>query len=115
MKKYDDEKFNYDWSEPGKDKVAVIYAVGNIHSGNGMPGRSIGSITTAASIRKAREDETVLDGAASSEEKSAVEELFELKYIGVKADGWEVNPDLWNMYNFQQRKKHKKLSKSDLG
>ena len=40
----------------------------------------------------------------SQEEKDAVEKLFELKYIGVKADGWEINPDLWNMYNFEQRK-----------
>ena len=40
----------------------------------------------------------------SQKEKDAINELFELKYIGVKADGWEINPDLWNMYNFNQRK-----------
>jgi hypothetical protein len=40
----------------------------------------------------------------SQEEKDAIDKLFSLGYIGVKADGWEINPDLWNMYNFQQRK-----------
>ena len=40
----------------------------------------------------------------SQEEKDAINELFQLKYIGVKADGWEINPDIWNMYNFNQRK-----------
>jgi protease IV len=57
--KYKKVEFCYDWSEPAKDKIAVIYAVGNIHSGSGRPGKTIGSITTSAAIRKAREDKTV--------------------------------------------------------
>ncbi len=40
----------------------------------------------------------------SQEEKDAIDKLFALGYIGVKADGWEINPDIWNMYNFEQRK-----------
>ena len=40
----------------------------------------------------------------SQEERDAIDTLFELGYIGVKADGWEVNPDIWNLYNFTQRK-----------
>ncbi|MDO9576871.1 MAG: signal peptide peptidase SppA [Candidatus Cloacimonadales bacterium] len=57
--KYENEIFNYDWSEPAQEKIAVIYAVGYIHSGKGMPGRSIGSITTSEAIKKAREDKSV--------------------------------------------------------
>jgi len=48
-----------DWSEPKKDKIAIIYAVGSIHSGEGTPGKSIGSVNTAAAIRKARKDRSV--------------------------------------------------------
>jgi len=48
-----------DWSEPKKDKVAIIYAVGSIHSGEGTPGKTIGSANTAEAIRKAREDKSV--------------------------------------------------------
>ena len=40
----------------------------------------------------------------SQEEISAINTLFKLEYIGVKSDGWEINPDIWNMYNFSQRK-----------
>ena len=40
----------------------------------------------------------------SQEEKDAINKMFELKYIGVKADGWEINPALWNMSNYNQRK-----------
>ena len=42
-----------------KDKIALIYAVGNIHSGEGVPGKSIGSVTTAKAIKQAREDRRV--------------------------------------------------------
>jgi len=41
-----------------KDKVAVVYAQGSINSGKGEEG-TIGSVTTAAAIRKAREDSAV--------------------------------------------------------
>lgn len=40
----------------------------------------------------------------SQEERDSIDKLFELGYIGVKTDGWEINPDIWNMYNFNQRK-----------
>lgn len=40
----------------------------------------------------------------SQEEIDAIDKLFATNLIGVKADGWEVNPDLWSMYNFNQRK-----------
>jgi len=48
-----------DWSEPAKDKIALIYAVGNIHMGKGKSGKTIGSQTTAKAIRLAREDKSV--------------------------------------------------------
>ena len=38
------------------------------------------------------------------EEINAINKLYEMNYIGVKVDGWEIDPDLWNSYNFQQRK-----------
>jgi len=38
------------------------------------------------------------------EEINAINKLYEMHYIGVKVDGWEIDPDFWNMYNFQQRK-----------
>ena len=47
------------WSKPRKDKIALIYAIGNIHSGEGIPGKSIGSVTTAKAIKQAREDRCV--------------------------------------------------------
>jgi protease-4 len=47
------------WSKPGLDKVAIIYASGNIISGKGQAGRMIGSETTAKAIRKARQDPQV--------------------------------------------------------
>ncbi len=48
-----------DWYYPGLDKVAVIYASGNIVSGKGQAGKVIGSETTAKAIRKARRDPEV--------------------------------------------------------
>jgi protease-4 len=48
-----------DWSEPATNKIALIYAVGNIHMGKGKSGKSIGSATTANAIRQAREDKSV--------------------------------------------------------
>jgi len=53
------EKYDYAWSKPGLDKVAVIYASGNIMSGKGQAGKTIGSETTARAIRKARKDPEV--------------------------------------------------------
>jgi len=54
-----ENKQRYDWSDEATDKVAVIYCVGNIHSGKGKLGRSIGSITTAKAIKNAREDKSI--------------------------------------------------------
>ncbi|MDD3050327.1 MAG: signal peptide peptidase SppA [Candidatus Cloacimonetes bacterium] len=53
------ERPRIDWSDAGKDKIAVIYATGNIHMGKGIHGKSIGSETTAKLIRQAREDKSV--------------------------------------------------------
>ncbi len=47
------------WSKPKKEKIALIYAVGNIHSGKGISGKSIGSKTTSKEIKNAREDKSV--------------------------------------------------------
>jgi protease IV len=57
--KYTHNEIRYDWSDAKTEKVALIYAVGNIHSGKGVAGKSIGSVTTATAIKKAREDKTV--------------------------------------------------------
>ena len=59
VEKYRKSTMQYDWSKERKDKIAIIYAVGNIHSGKGVSGKSIGSETTAELIKKAREDKSV--------------------------------------------------------
>jgi len=59
VKKICQNKIRYDWSDEKKDKIALIYAIGNIHSGKGQSGKSIGSITTVEAIKKAREDKSV--------------------------------------------------------
>ncbi len=48
-----------DWHRPAAGKIAVIHAVGPIHSGEGMPGQSIGSEGLSRAIRRAREDSSV--------------------------------------------------------
>ncbi len=53
------QRINDNWFKPGLDKVVVIYASGNIVSGNGQAGKIIGSETTAKAIRKARKDPEV--------------------------------------------------------
>jgi protease-4 len=50
------EPFRRDWSDDYTTRVAVINAVGTIHTGEGAPGSSIGAESTAAAIRAARED-----------------------------------------------------------
>ena len=57
-KKYAKTKEKIDPDKYEKEKIAVIYAQGGIHSGKG-DNESIGSETTAAAIRKAREDDKV--------------------------------------------------------
>jgi len=54
-----ESKIRYDWSDEKKEKIAIIYCVGNIHMGKGRTGRSIGSITTARAIKNAREDGSI--------------------------------------------------------
>lgn len=44
--------------QKGKDKIAIVYCVGEINSGEGDE-EKIGSVTTAAAIRKARLDDEV--------------------------------------------------------
>jgi len=56
---YSDNRIRYDWSDPAQDRVALIYAVGNIHMGKGKPGSSIGEKTMAKAIREAREDNSI--------------------------------------------------------
>jgi protease-4 len=53
------DPYRSDWSDPSAEKVAVINAVGNIHTGEGRPGSSIGSETLTAAIRAARKDASV--------------------------------------------------------
>lgn len=52
-------EMRYDWSNEPKPSIAIIYAIGNIHSGKGRSGVSIGSETTAKAIRDAREDPSI--------------------------------------------------------
>ena len=48
-----------EWNKPAKTRIALIYAIGNIHMGKGKSGKSIGSVTTAKAIKKAREDKSI--------------------------------------------------------
>lgn len=57
--KYNNNVATTKWSKPRKDKVAIIYAIGSIHSGEGLPGKTIGSVTTAKAIKQAREDKAI--------------------------------------------------------
>jgi len=45
-----------DWSDDPKAKIAVIYAIGNIHSGKSVPGKSIGDETYMKAVEQARKD-----------------------------------------------------------
>lgn len=47
---------DYNWSHPKKDKIAVIYAQGNIVMGKGAAGKKIAHQTTIDLIRKARKN-----------------------------------------------------------
>ena len=52
-------RMNYDWEGSGKPLIAVIYAQGNIHSGVGIAGQTIGSDSMAAAIQRARNNPMV--------------------------------------------------------
>ena len=47
------------WKQPRLPRIALLYAVGPILSGEGMLGSSIGSETLARQIRNAREDDSI--------------------------------------------------------
>jgi protease-4 len=47
------------WSNGPTHKVAIIYGIGNIATGEGQPGSSIGSESMARAIRSAREDRSI--------------------------------------------------------
>ncbi|MFW6364030.1 MAG: S49 family peptidase, partial [Spirochaeta sp.] len=47
------------WHTPRRSRIAVIYAVGPIMTGEGLQGTSIGSDTLARQIREAREDDSI--------------------------------------------------------
>lgn len=51
--------FRYNWSKQKKGKIALIYALGNIHMGKSKGNSSIGSETVAKQIKKAREDDKI--------------------------------------------------------
>ncbi len=53
------EDARYDWSDPPKQQIAIIYAIGGINTGEGQAGRSIGSETMAKALREAREDKNI--------------------------------------------------------
>ncbi len=59
VKKITENKIRYDWADDKKDQVAIIYCVGSIHMGNGMSGKTIGSVTTARAIKRARENKAI--------------------------------------------------------
>ncbi|MFO7850813.1 MAG: signal peptide peptidase SppA, partial [Spirochaetia bacterium] len=48
-----------EWSEPPSGKIAFIHAVGSIHTGEGVPGQSIGSQTLSRSIKAARQNPSI--------------------------------------------------------
>ena len=48
-----------DWSDDPTAKIAVIYAIGNIHSGKSVPGKSIGDETYMKAVEQARKDPSI--------------------------------------------------------
>ncbi len=40
----------------------------------------------------------------TQEERNAIDVLFNQGQIGVKSDGWEIDPDLWKGMSYQKRK-----------
>ncbi|MBS3741365.1 MAG: signal peptide peptidase SppA [Candidatus Cloacimonetes bacterium] len=57
--KYKQNHVRKDWSDEKKDKIAIIYASGTIHSGEGVPGKTIGSKTLTKYLKEAREDDSI--------------------------------------------------------
>ena len=52
-------RMTYEWDGSGKPLIAVIYAQGNIHSGTGISGQSIGSDSMAKAVQRARNNPLV--------------------------------------------------------
>jgi protease-4 len=53
------KKMKYAWKNDKKDEIAIIYAKGNISSGHGVVGKSIGSKSLVKDIQKARKDKKI--------------------------------------------------------
>lgn len=58
LRKYENVKLEKSKKRDKREKIAVIYASGDIHSGKSQP-QSIGSESVAATIRKVRRDSTI--------------------------------------------------------
>ena len=58
-KQYKINEHRLDWSDDPTAKIAVIYAIGNIHSGESTPGESIGDKTYMEAIEQARKDPSI--------------------------------------------------------
>ncbi len=56
MPRYISDPMPIDWAQDREKDVAIIYAVGDIHTGKGDPGKSIGSDTMCKAIRAARKN-----------------------------------------------------------
>jgi len=54
-----DREMETSWSNAPEHRVAIIYAIGSIVTGEGQPGGSIGSETMARAIREARNDRSI--------------------------------------------------------
>ncbi len=58
-KQYKIPENRIDWSDDPTAKIAVIYAIGFIHSGESTPGKSIGDKTYMEAIEQARKDPSI--------------------------------------------------------
>ncbi len=54
--RYTSDPMPVEWAKDSVKDVAIIYAVGDIHTGKGKPGKSIGSDTMCKAIRAARKN-----------------------------------------------------------
>ncbi len=61
MPTYYSDPMPIEWAQDASKNIAMIYAIGDIHSGEGQPGKSIGSTSMAKAIRDARKN-PMIDG-----------------------------------------------------
>jgi hypothetical protein len=54
----------------------------------------------AMSLMAVAQSRTIL----SQKEIGAINTMYRVGWISVKADGWYVDPDVWNQYNYVERK-----------